>query len=69
MGVTTKILVHLVWVLSYQKHITLKLPMLTHKEFDLTANALDQYLRERSVGRISKISKVRWSIERDPLII
>ncbi|MFZ9326013.1 MAG: replication restart helicase PriA [Polynucleobacter sp.] len=32
-------------------------------------SALDQYLRERSVGRISKISKVRWSIERDPLII
>ena len=32
-------------------------------------SALDQYLQERSVGRISKISKVRWSIERDPLII
>jgi primosomal protein N' (replication factor Y) len=32
-------------------------------------SALDQYLRERSVGRISKIGKVRWSIERDPLII
>lgn len=30
---------------------------------------LDLYLRENSVGRVSKLGKVRWSIERDPLLI
>jgi len=32
-------------------------------------NELDIYLRQQSVGRISKVGKVRWSIERDPLFI
>ena len=32
-------------------------------------NDLDQHLRDHSVGRISKVGKVRWSIERDPLFI
>lgn len=32
-------------------------------------NELDHYLRQQSVGRISKAGKVRWSIERDPLFI
>lgn len=30
---------------------------------------LDLYLRDRSVGRITKVGKVRWSIERDPILI
>jgi len=30
---------------------------------------LDSHLRENSVGRVSKLVKVRWSIERDPLLI
>ncbi|WP_286223758.1 replication restart helicase PriA [Polynucleobacter sp. HIN6] len=32
-------------------------------------NELEHYLRQQSVGRISKVGKVRWSIERDPLFI
>ena len=32
-------------------------------------NELEHYLRQQSVGRISKLGKVRWSIERDPLFI
>jgi primosomal protein N' (replication factor Y) (superfamily II helicase) len=32
-------------------------------------NELEQNLRQQSVGRISKVGKVRWSIERDPLFI
>lgn len=32
-------------------------------------NELEHYLRQQSVGRISKVGKVRWSIERDPLFV
>jgi len=32
-------------------------------------NALDEFLRKQSTGRITKQGKVRWSIERDPLLI
>lgn len=32
-------------------------------------NTLDHFLREQSAGRIAKKGAVRWSIERDPLLI
>jgi primosomal protein N' (replication factor Y) len=32
-------------------------------------NDLDEFLRKQSTGRITKQGKVRWSIERDPLLI
>jgi primosomal protein N' (replication factor Y) len=32
-------------------------------------NALDAYMRGQSNGRLSKRGAVRWSIERDPLLI
>lgn len=32
-------------------------------------NELDVYLRRQSIGRVSKKGAVRWSIERDPLLI
>ena len=32
-------------------------------------NELENYLRQQSVGRLSKVGKVRWSIERDPLFV
>ncbi len=32
-------------------------------------NELEHHLRQQSVGRVSKVGKVRWSIERDPLFV
>ena len=32
-------------------------------------NELEHYFRQQSIGRISKVGKVRWSIERDPLFV
>jgi primosomal protein N' (replication factor Y) len=30
---------------------------------------IDQELRQNSVGRISKTSRIRWLVERDPIAI
>jgi primosomal protein N' (replication factor Y) len=30
---------------------------------------IDRYLREKSQGRISKVGRIRWLIERDPILI
>jgi primosomal protein N' (replication factor Y) len=38
-------------------------------QLQVQLNCLDDFLRKQSNGRISKKGKVRWSIERDPLLI
>jgi primosomal protein N' (replication factor Y) len=38
-------------------------------QLQIQLNALDKYLRGQSTGRVSKKGAVRWSIERDPLLI
>ncbi len=38
-------------------------------QLQIQLNALDEYLRTQSAGRVSKKGAVRWSIERDPLLI
>jgi primosomal protein N' (replication factor Y) len=39
------------------------------KQLQEVLEAIDRKLRENSQGRVSKISRVRWLIERDPITI
>ena len=39
------------------------------KSLQVILEAIDQYLRDRSQGRISKEGRIRWLIERDPISI
>jgi primosomal protein N' (replication factor Y) len=39
------------------------------KQLQAVLEAVDRELRENSQGRISKTSRIRWLIERDPIAL